>query len=309
MRAPAPAPFFAEIAAADLEARAFWLRTADRVRIRVARLGRGSRGTAVLFPGRAEFAERYGPVGRRLAEAGYGSLCIDWRGQGLSDRLHPDPAAGHSHGFLDYQRDVEAALGALPALGLVTPLAVVGHSMGGTIGLRSLLRGAGFRAAAFCGPMWGLRLTPLARPVARTVRALGHGGRYPPGYSAQAHLLRIPFAGNPLTSDAETFAWMRHQISARPELALGGPTFGWVDAALTEIATLRRQPPPPVPCLVALGTEERIVDPGAVRARMAGWPAGRLLEIPGARHEILMETPARRDAFWHALVAHLAGAL
>ena len=70
----------------------------------------GTRGTAVIFPGRTEYAEKYGPVAGELVARGFAVAVIDWRGQGLSDRHPRNAMLGHVHDFADYQRDVAALM-------------------------------------------------------------------------------------------------------------------------------------------------------------------------------------------------------
>ena len=58
------------------------------VRIRVGLWHRqGPAGTVLLFPGRTEYVEKYGRTARLLAARGLATLVIDWRGQGIADRL------------------------------------------------------------------------------------------------------------------------------------------------------------------------------------------------------------------------------
>lgn len=296
------APFYDDIADASPEAEAWWAMTPNGVRIRVARLGTGPKGTVLLLPGRTEFVEKYGPAGRALAELGYGTACVDWRGQGLADRFLSDLATGHVHRFDEYQEDLEALCDALPTMGLVGPLVMLAHSMGGSIGFRAMHRGLALRAVVFTGPMWGIVLSPFMRPFARTIsrvsRPLGLGARYAPGTVAETYVLRTGFEENQLTSDPAMFAWMQRQVAMHPELALGGPSIAWVDEALAEIAAQRRMPSPDLPCLTVVGSEEKIIDLRAVHARMARWPTGKLEVVQGARHEVMMETPARREAFF-----------
>ena len=64
---------------------------------------------------------------------------------------------------------------------------------------------------------------------------------------------------------------------------------------------------PTVPCLVGMGTDERVVDPRAIPERMARWPGGRLEVIAGARHEVLMERPELRGPFVAQVLTHFAG--
>ncbi|MFN3847728.1 MAG: alpha/beta hydrolase, partial [Paracoccaceae bacterium] len=90
---------------------------------------------------------------------------------------------------------------------------------------------------------------------------------------------------------------------AWPDLTIGGATFDWVSRALNECARLSRIPSPEVPMLVSLGSEEKVVSPQAIRDRAARWPQSELLEIAGARHEILMETDPLRERFYEAMLA------
>ena len=64
------------------------------MRIRAVLWNGGSRGTVVIFPGRTEFAEKYGRVVSRLVAEGLSVLVVDWRGQGLSHRYPANPEAG-----------------------------------------------------------------------------------------------------------------------------------------------------------------------------------------------------------------------
>ena len=84
----APAPFHADLAEGPAGARAHWVHTSDGLRIRLGHFpAEEPRGTVLLFPGRTEYIEKYGRTASDLAAGGYDTLCIDWRGQGLADRL------------------------------------------------------------------------------------------------------------------------------------------------------------------------------------------------------------------------------
>ena len=63
-------------------------------------------------------------------------------------------------------------------------------------------------------------------------------------------------------------------------------------------------PAPHIPCLTYLGTEEAIVDATRIRDRMGKWPGGTLRVINGGRHEMLMDTPALRNAIFDETAAH-----
>jgi lysophospholipase len=304
-------PFHRHLAQGPADAVACWLTAADGVRLRAVSWGRdGTRGTVLLFTGRTEYAEKYGRVAADLAARGYATLTVDWRGQGLSQRLRSDRALGHVGQFSDYQRDVEAMVAHGRELGLPEPWFLLGHSMGGCIGLRSLLDGLPVRAAVFSAPMWGIQMTAALKPVAWSVssmsRAVALSHLLTPGQEPTTYILRSDFADNTLTGDRETWEWMKGQVAAEPALALGGPSLHWLNEALREMRRLMAAPVPDQPALVLVGSEETVVDPARIRRRMQGWPGSRLLTIPAARHEVLMETPAIRSRVLSEMGAFLA---
>ena len=296
------APYFADVADDPADARALWLMTSDGVRIRAAIWNAaGPRGTVFLLPGRSEYVEKYGRNAVDLAAAGYAVLSVDWRGQGLSDRALADRAVGHVADFAEYQRDMDALILAARAQDLPSPWYLLPHSMGGCIGLRSLMRGLPFQAAAFSAPMWGISMANYLRPITQILssaaRRFGFQHRYAPSTNAQSYVLAVPFAGNVLTRDPAMWDYMAAQCRAHPDLALGGPSLGWLKAALDECRTLAALPSPAVPALCALGSAEKVIDIRPVHARMANWPQARLDMYQDAEHEVLMEVPSTRAAF------------
>jgi lysophospholipase len=301
------APLHADVAPAAAGGACHFIRAIDGTRIRVGIWRGGSRGTVLMFPGRTEYIEKYAHVAAAMEKAGYATLIIDWRGQGLADRPLRDPMMGHVERFTDYQLDVAAALAAADRAGLPEPYFLMAHSMGGCIGLRALTRGLQVRAAAFSGPMWGILMTPaqraLAWPLGLAARTLGGDRRFAPTTDATTYVATAPFAGNVLTTDAGMYALMQTQVAAHPELALGGPSLHWLTEALIETRALAALPAPGVPAVTALGTNERVVDAGAVRKRMADWPGGRLDLYTGAEHEVIMERPAHLSRFFSSAIA------
>ena len=296
------APFFADLADGPAGGRAVWLHAADGVRLRAGLWTGGAKGTVFLLPGRTEYIEKYGRAAGDLLARGWSTVVVDWRGQGLADRLLADPMLGHVGAYGDYQLDLDAVLGFARAEGLPEPYMLMSHSMGGSIGLRALYRDLGFRAAVFSAPMWGILMNtwqwPLAQMVTTLAGLVGQGKWLTPGTGADSYILRSEFAGNVLTTDREMWGYMKAQLLAEPGLALGGPTLHWLREALDDCADLARLSAPALPTICALGTLERVVDSQPVHLRMAGWGAGQLDLYPGAEHEIMMEGPAVRARFF-----------
>ncbi len=294
-----PAPYHASIVAAPLPAAAYWVRTSDGVRIRVCCWRGGERGTVVLFPGRTEYIEKYADVAGELARCGFGVAAVDWRCHGLSDRLSRNRHVCHVSDFDEYQRDVAAFMSLLAEVEAPRPWFLLAHSMGGCIGLRALLNGMDVSAAVFIAPMWRVRMGRVMRHAtfvaARAATWLGLSKRFVAGADHRNHVHYGKSRKIVLTSDVERFESLRAQIELRPELSLGGPSYGWVDAALRECRGLLSASPPSCPALVFIGTKERVVDRKAVRIVCAKWPAAKVEAVENARHEILMETEAVRD--------------
>lgn len=302
------APFYREVARGPDRAAARWVRAPDGVRLRIAIWPEGDRGTVLLFPGRTEYVEKYGPTAARLRGRGFATVSVDWRGQGLAERPLPDRGTGHVSRFTDYQMDVTATLATVRELGLAYPYYLLAHSMGGCIGLRSMVEGLDVRAAVFSAPMWGIAMRDTLRPFAWTLalaaRALRFGHIYSPGTGPRNHLGEVSFEKNLLTTDPQMYAFMRNQLASHPDLALGGPSLHWLHEALNECSTLARTSSPEVPAVTFLGSRDHVVDPIRIHRRMVSWPNGRLVVLRGAKHEPMMETPEHRNRFYMEVIRH-----
>ncbi|PJI92424.1 lysophospholipase [Yoonia maricola] len=293
------APLFEEIADGPAGGAAHWLTTSDGLRIRVAHWPmENAKGTVLIFPGRTEFVEKYGMTAQALQARGFASLAIDWRGQGIAQRMSPNRAIGHVGDFTDYQHDVAATLAYAKQVGLPRPYFLLGHSMGGCIGLRSLIEGLDVQAAVFSAPMWGVQMAAALRPVAWGLSAvstpLGFDQALAPGQFEESYALRASFEENTLTNDPDMWAMFGEQLRKHPDLGLGGPSLRWLNTSLREMHRLSTLPSPRVPCMTYLGTEEAIVDPFRIRARMKNWPDSVLRVIKGGKHEMLMDRPDLR---------------
>lgn len=295
--------------------RAFFCETEDGARLRGAYWSGRGRGLAVILQGRTEFIEKYYGVAQRLLERGYDVATLDWRGQGLSDRVLDDRRKGHVADFAAYQRDLDAFMAALASEGAPGPdeaaRIMIAHSMGGAIGARALMRqhaGAAphrFAAAIFSAPMLrlaaGLGRSIAMRLLARLNRLAGRGKGYVAGYGPTSAAER-GYEDNPLTSDKTQYETNARMLGAHPELAIGGPTWEWLAAALTELAALR---PTPTPVMTVCGLEDAAFAREAAHAYAAATPKGRALEIAGARHEPFFAAPPHQDRLWGAGAAFL----
>jgi lysophospholipase len=258
-----------------------------------------TRGLALVCPGRTEFIEKYFETARDLQARGFAVAIFDWPGQGLSDRLVPDPKAGHVAGYSVY---VDALIKGLQALGRRArePYVILAHSMGGAIALEALRsRRLKVAAAAFSAPMWGLSSWFFQRWFLRLARLFGFGARQPLAEGPEE-----TFETNLLTHDERRWRLYRRLVEAEPALALGQPTIAWIVSSLDVIKGFFRPAAldhlRKTPVLVAIATEEAIVRKSSQKKLARRFASGKMLMVEGASHEILMETDERRNAFFSA---------
>jgi lysophospholipase len=283
------------------------------VTLRAALTPGGSRGLAVLLTGRTAFLEKAAIVATPLLERGYSVVSLDWRGQGLSDRLVSPAAKGHVAAFAEYHADLATVLADPAVAALGPPRLVVAHSMGGAIALGALADGVLAPVPlVLSAPMLGIAMPWIARAAARLTigiaRLAGRLERWPPfGDVAGAYPLTADPADNLLTGDREVFAWLALALRTDPRLQTGMPTIAWFSAAEREMRRIAEQGQLPMPSLCLLGGAEAVVDPKAVRAGASRLGVD-LVDIPGARHEVLIEAAPLRAQAWAAIDRFLADA-
>lgn len=282
-----------------------WFEGPAGVRLRAALfLAPGAaRGSVIVSPGRTEAIEKYFETIEDLRGRGFSVLVHDWRGQGLSARPLADRLIGHARGWRPFLGDFAALLAAFEAR-LPRPWIALGHSMGGCLTLLAMAEGESrFAGVALSAPMMGLQTGTIPPRAARFLAAAlvraGAAGR-PAGARETAP---TPFADNIVTHDPERYARNEAIVAAWPELALGQPSWGWIDFALSATARLQARTGldgVSVPAVLVAAGDERLVDNAAIRKVAALLPRGRALEIAGAFHELLQETDPVRAQFWRA---------
>jgi len=299
------APFFADVANAPSGGVAHWKTCTDGVRIRVATWKSGTKGTVLIFPGRTEFIEKYGPTAQSFIDRGFSVAIVDWRGQGLADRLTQKHQLGHVKHFHDYQLDVTAMLEAVKDADLPKPEVLVAHSMGGSIGLRALHNGLDVKKVIFSAPMWGIYIAPSLRIPAKIISVIGpkigFARKFSPNTSPDNYVQVNDFETNKLTHNKDTYDWMISQLDAHPELGIGGPSINWLRQAFLECAKLLMMPAPKHDSICFLGSKEEIVHPKSINHITGKWPNGELVHLQDAKHEPLMESTDILRQVWQKM--------
>lgn len=295
------APLFLKIAEAPPSGKSYWINVDCGPRIRVGAWINESakKGTVLIFPGRSEYIEKYGRMITETEKFGFNSYVVDWRGQGLSDRLSADPMTGHVDRFSDYHRDVAAIVDGARSLELPKPWFLIGHSLGACIGLRAIVEGLPVSACAFTGPMWNINLPPLKRmaawPVSWAAQRLGLGRAYAPGTNGSSYVLSTLFEDNRLTGDQDMYQYFVNQAKTLVDHQIGGPSLGWLFQILKETRAVAKLKSPDVPCITFCGDQDKVVDIPTVKERMAHWPTGKLELIPNGKHDLFSEGPQIRQ--------------
>ena len=187
------------------------LKTSDGVSLRFARWAPppGRKGTVCLFPGRAEFIEKYFETVRDLRARGFAVAALDWRGQGGSQRQLRNPRKGYVRRFADYDVDLATFMHEVVLPDCPPPVFGLAHSMGATVLIRAAQQGhRWFDRMVLLAPLIGLpglRRSIATRVAVRAMRMIGLGGAYVPGGDASVMQQR-PFIGNLLTSDPVRYA-------------------------------------------------------------------------------------------------------
>lgn len=271
------------------------------------------RGTICIFSGRTEYIEKYFETVADLRRRGFAVAIFDWRGQGGSFRSADDPRKGHIEDFAEYDQDIGCFMREIVLPDCPPPYAVLAHSMGGHIFLRSATsNGSWFEKAALLAPMVDLHQNILQYPAnvvgayARTAKLLGFAQSYVRGGSETGGMIG-EFETNILTSDRE-----RHQRNfileeAAQDLLIGSPTIGWLNAALRSIAKINHPdffPTVKIPTLIFAAGLDVIVPSRSVEDYAARLKSSTGILLPDAKHEILQETDDIRTRFWAAFDAY-----
>ncbi len=208
------------------------LKTPDGVSLRFARWQppAGRRGTVCIFQGRAEWIEKYFETVRDLRARGFAVATLDWRGQGMSERMLSDHRKGYVRDFSEYDTDLETFMREVVLPDCPPPIFALGHSTGATVLIRAAHRGhRWFDRMVLIAPLIALGGVDYSMGtgavIVRALRMAGFGSMYVPKSETSVVDAR-PFLGNILTSDPVRYARNAAILEAEPMLALGASDGG-----------------------------------------------------------------------------------
>jgi alpha-beta hydrolase superfamily lysophospholipase len=240
------------------------------------RLGKKQDGAVVaIMHGYAEHCRRYDELASYLVHKGHAVCLLDARGHGRSQGQR-----GHIRHFDEYVDDFALFIQRVLAQHRGRPLYVLGHSNGGLVVLRAILRGLeGVHGLVLTGPLLGLRAQRRSVPdgVARLLSRVLPWLPLPSGLRAED-----------LTHDPALQAAHRQD---RWVHGFATPRWYWsmTLAAREALAEAHRLE---LPLLCVQGELDPIVDPALVAEfyARAGSADKQLIVRPGELHEVLNET-------------------
>ncbi|MBW2200659.1 MAG: alpha/beta hydrolase [Deltaproteobacteria bacterium] len=287
-----------------------FMTTQDKISIRygVWPCGIGAaRGRVLILNGRTEFMEKYDETITDLNRRGFDVYSFDWRGQGLSTRLLSDRHKGYIRTYDDYLKDLELFVGQIVKPKTRSHLIVLAHSMGAHIALRFLHdHPEVFDQAVLVSPMIDILPSPIVRPIARFVTRRKIKGGLDSAYvfnSGGYNSREMSFKGNRFTSDPVRFMDQKKEIEKNPDLALGGLTYGWLEATFESIDILKKSGYAgqiKIPVLIVSAGSDKVIAVKAQKNICSAMANCQYIVISNARHEILKETDSIRSNFWDA---------
>ncbi len=265
--------------------------TSDGCKIRFALWPKGRKGLIVFFNGRNEYLEKYNETYKKFQNLDYAVVTLDWRGQGLSERVKKLEHLGYVGDFSEYQLDVEAVLTHAEVKKVLGPRILVGHSTGGCIGLRTIKnKKFTFERAIFLAPLWGaLPMQHLSYRVSRLMVRAGWDKKSPISPKFKPYILSTTPEKNCHTSDQIQFKRLQEIILADPRLSAGPATFGWISAVGNELLDLDKKKPLGLPHLVLLGERDSLISLKALKNKCIANKHCKFHIIPEARHELFIE--------------------
>lgn len=265
-----------------------------------------ARATIVVVPGYTAPLEVYASTYQAFHDAGYAVTGLSQRGQGRSWRPLPNPEKGHVEDYGDLAKDLAAYIKSLDG-----PVMVYGNSMGGHIAM--LMAGSedvDVAAYTLLVPMAKILTGEFPYGVAKAMTGfftlMGFGENYGFGRGDWAFASRNP-ADETDCSANPARAHTRHMIVALdPQLRVQDVTNQWVWRTMqstAEAAGADHLSRITAPVLSITAGDDRVVQTDAAEANCSAMPNCRIKRFDAARHCIMHEGQAQKDAVHDAAIA------
>jgi lysophospholipase len=291
----------------NTEINRFWQKNAQTKRflgvdnkvIHTVSIKTGNSQAIVISQGRNESTLKYKELAYDLNKQGYDLYLIDHRGQGFSERLGGDQYRGHIEQFQDYVEDFNHFISSLDLPLNYQNSYLLSHSMGGTISALYLQQIAHpFQASVFFSPMFSINGGGIPESITKIITYssaeicswFNNKACYIFGGTAYK---KKQFDSNRVTSSKLRFSSAFNTFEQYPETQLGSPTMRWVAESISATQqALNNASKITIPILIVQAGAATIVNNLEQKQffnKVTHCKDRQFLNIPGAKHELLLE--------------------
>ncbi len=281
-----------------------YIKAADGLRLRAGFFpAKKPKAVMLLLTGYNEFLEKYFEVIDNFTARNYHIGIIEWRGQGLSDKLSRELKRANIIRFDDFLLDMDAAYQQLIKPHDRLPHVVLAHSMGGLITTRYQSHyNRGFTGIAQSAPFYGLgiKLPPPAKlflfAYYQILQATADkGDRWNIFDPPSADLTSI----NRITLDETRWQRLQNLVALNDHFHFHRPSLRWLVQILKTLAHTQKQSLAHIktPYFIGTASDDLLVSNQATENIIQKLPHTQHKRYTPAYHELLMETDPIRNQF------------
>lgn len=294
-----------------------YLNAKDKMRLRTGFFPAtiDAKASILLVGGHREFLEKYTEFIVDFNRRGFNVYSYDHRGQGGSDRALENKQKSHNPDFDIIVEDMHEVIKYhVKADELEHPLYLIAHSMGVQFALRYLHDYPDvFSRAVLLAPFTNLNIGGKFftwGTIAYTALAnmFGFSNHFAPGQARHKDMIDHDYAFERLTHDRERYNWSQEALNTKPDLFIGGVTFGWIKGVLKNLNIIQQEgyvDQIETSILALLAGDEQVVDNKMTMNLLNQMPNVTYEIIPDARHEMYREKNEIRDQVIEKIVNYL----
>ena len=250
----------------------------------------------VISSGRIECYLKYQELINEFIDKDFAVFVLDHPGQGLSSRLLKNRHKGHIQDFDNYVECFNQFNLQVVNKQWNGTKYLVAHSMGAAIAYLYLKQyPTEYDKAVFSAPMFGINTGSMPLPVAKMLtylfNTIGLGNQYCLGHRDYTNK---PFQNNQLTSSQVRYKKFRQLYNKTPAIQLGGVTNRWLLQAFKAIKEIH-QTIIHTPTLILQAENDTVVCNGGQNDIVQQNKCIKLIQIQGAKHEVLFESDSMRN--------------
>ncbi|GMQ46437.1 alpha/beta fold hydrolase [Vibrio sp. 10N] len=252
----------------------------------------------VLVQGRNETFWKYQELIHELSQH-FSVYTYDHRGQGESERLVEESELGHIDDFGRYVEDLATFVDTVVhELGGYDDIEMLAHSMGGAVATQYLATKPNkVKSCVLTSPMFGLKLPKVVGGLhSATIKVISQLQKTPHYAPTQTAFVAKSFENNDHTTSKVRFQAYSDLLISNPRLRLGGVSPKWITEAMAAgKQCLRYAKSISTPILIIQPEADNVVSNAAQDLFNERCLTSRMLSVPHARHDILIEADRYRD--------------